>query len=149
MTTRKSTEVIDADEFEDVDTEITKPTVARRRAPAKKAATKRAQPHKPAGVKQPQDRKKSAAQREAEGVETVTVEWEGLEFEIIADPDEWDFWTVTQPLASGNTAVGLIGLLGGQQAMRLRAAFPRLTNPEARDLFETINKAVMEMSTGN
>lgn len=147
MTTRKSTEVIDG--------EVDEPTnIASKRAPAKKATTrrapaKRAQPHKPAGVKQPQDRKKSAAQREAEGVETITVEWEGLEFEIISDPDEWDFWTTTQPLAAGNTAVGLIGLLGGQQAMKLRAAFPRLTNPEARDLFETINKAVMEMSTGN
>ncbi|WP_037182585.1 hypothetical protein [Rhodococcoides fascians] len=147
MTTRKSTEVIDG--------EVDEPTnIASKRAPAKKSTTrrapaKRAQPHKPAGVKQPQDHKKSAAQREAEGVETITVTWEKLEFEIVADPDEWDFWTVTQPLAAGNHAVGLIGLLGPQQSMKLRAAHPRLTNPQARDLFETINRAVVEMSTGN
>ncbi|OZE39103.1 hypothetical protein CH278_02130 [Rhodococcus sp. 05-2254-5] len=122
---------------------------ATRRAPAKRAAAKRAQPHKPANVKQPQDRKKSAAQIEAEGTETVTVEWEGMTFHIASDPDEWDFWTVTRPLAAGNVPVALTGLLGGEQTALLRQARPRLTNTEARDLFNTINEAVTDLSTGN
>lgn len=149
MTARKSNQIIDADEFDEVDTEITKPTVARRRAPAKKAATNRAQPHKPAGVKEPTDRPKSAAQREAEAVDTITVEWEGMKFTVPSDPDEWDFWTVTQPLAANNIPLSLAGLLGPEQMMKLRLARPDIRNPEVRNLFNVINKAIADINTGN
>ncbi|MEW1933115.1 hypothetical protein AB0362_13080 [Rhodococcus sp. NPDC079359] len=122
---------------------------ATRRAPAKRAAAKRAQPHKPANVKQPQDRKKPAAQIEAEGIETVTVEWEGMTFEIPSDPDAWPFWTVTQPLSAGNIPQGLMGLLGPAQAVLLRQKKPDITNIEIRALFDLINETVTELNTGN
>ena len=140
MTTRKSHEVIDA---EDLDVAEPAPT------PSRKSPTKRAQPHKPAGVKQPTDRPKSAAQREAEAEDTVTVEWEGMTFSVPSDPDEWDFWTVTQPLAAQNIPMALTGLLGPQQMMQLRIARPDIRNPEIRDLFNIINKAIADINTGN
>lgn len=115
-------------------------------------APKRSQPHRPAGVKQPQDRKppkKTAAQREAEGVDTVPVEWEGLTFYVPSDPDEWDFWTVTEPLSANNIPQGLMGLLGPKQALELRKAKPKLSNTEARALFDAIGEAVGTGSAGN
>jgi hypothetical protein len=42
----------------------------------------------PEGVKMPEDRK-SAAQREAEGAETVTLDYEGESFTLPADPQDW------------------------------------------------------------
>lgn len=120
-----------------------------KRAAAKKTPAKRAQPHKPAGVKAPTDRPKSAAQLEAEGADMVEIKWEGLTFEINGDPDSWDFWTVTQPLAAGNIPAGLVGLLGQEQALKLRVARPALTNLEARSLFDKINKDLGVHNTGN
>ena len=127
-------------EFEGEIVEETKAPARVRKTPAK-----RAQPHKPAGVRQPRDRPKSAAQIEAEAEEaggTAEVEWEGLTFDVVADPDDWDFWTVTAPLSENNIPQALLGLLGPAQAMKLRRAKPRLTNPEARELFDEINKVL-------
>ncbi|WP_433660796.1 hypothetical protein ACQPW1_00455 [Nocardia sp. CA-128927] len=115
----------------------------------RKTATKRATPTKPAGVREPQDHKRPAAQREAEGVETVVVEWEGLEFEIVADPDEWDFWTVLTPLSANNIPQAIFGLLGPRQTTVLQRAMPRMKGPQARDLFDAISDAVGFGSTGN
>lgn len=140
MTARKSHEVIDA---EDLDLAEPAPT------PSRTAPTKRAQPHKPAGVKQPTDRPKSAAQREAEAEGTVIVEWEDMAFSVQADAEKWDFWTVTQHLAANNIPMALIGLLGPQQVMQLRLARPDIRNPEIRDLFDVINKAITGINTGN
>ena len=111
----------------------------------RKTPAKRAQPHKPAGVRQPRDRPKSAAQIEAESEGaggTAQVDWEGLTFDVVADPDDWDFWTVTAPLSENNIPQALLGLLGPQQALKLRRAKPRLTNPEARALFDEINRVL-------
>lgn len=123
--------------------------IATRKTAAKRTPAKRAQPHKPAGVKEPTDRPKSAAQIEAEATDIITVEWEGLTFEIDADPDSWDFWSVTHPLAQGNAPVALIGLLGNVQAGKLRIAYPSLTNTQARNLFDLINKEIGLHNTGN
>lgn len=97
------------------------------------------------------DRPKSAAQLEAEGGDYVEVVWEGLTFKILADADEWPFWEVTHPLSSGNVPAALVGLLDtvAGQAFKLRAAFPALTNTQARGLFDAINKAIGLHSTGN
>lgn len=126
------------------ETDVTEISTAKR-APAKRSNGTKA----PATARQPQDHKRPAAQLEAEGVETVTVEWDGLAFEIPTDPDSWDFWTVTHPLAAGNIPVALTGLLGPEQSMRLRLAKPQLSNPEARELFDTINRAIGMGNTGN
>ncbi|SUA72656.1 Uncharacterised protein [Nocardia otitidiscaviarum] len=109
---------------------------------AKKAPAKRATPHKPEGVREPQDHLKPAAQREAESAETVTVAWGGLAFDIIADPNEWDFFAVSAPLAQGNIGVALLGLLGNAQTVELRKAYPRLTQGQARELYDAISEAL-------
>ncbi|WP_433592319.1 hypothetical protein [Nocardia sp. CA-145437] len=108
----------------------------------RKAPAKRATPHKPAGVREPQDHLKPAAQREAEGSEYVTVEWGGLAFEVLADPDEWDFFTVSAPLSQGNIGLGLIGLLGNAQVLTLRKMYPKFTQGQARELYDTISEAL-------
>lgn len=116
--------------------------------PAKKAPPKRPQPYKPAGVREPQDHK-PPAQREAEGPEYITVEWGGLEFEILSDPDELDFFAVSAPLAQGNIAQGLIGLLGQKQITTLRKMYPKLKQGEARELYDVIIAAMGFGSSGN
>lgn len=68
---------------EDIDAGIVESGEKPRRAPVK-----RAQPHKPSGVKQPTDRKKSAAQREAEGDETITLTHCEVDFEIPGTADD-------------------------------------------------------------
>jgi hypothetical protein len=125
------------------------------KAPAKRAAAKRTPAKRtsgskiPATAKRPTDRPKSAAQLEAEGADLVDITWEGITFQVNGDPDSWDFWTVTQPLAQGNIPAGLIGLLGPDQALKLRVAKPALTNLEARALFDELNKALGLHNTGN
>lgn len=84
---------------------------------------------------------KSPAQAEAEGDKTVTVEWRGFTFRVVADPDEWNFFTVTTPGSRGNIPQTLWGLLG-EQLERLRDVYPGLTNAEARDLYNTIERAI-------
>lgn len=91
---------------------------------------------------------KFAPQREAEGVDTVEIEWRGLKFEIISDIDKWNYWTVMVPLAHGNETRALLGLLGPAQTETLRQAMPGLLPPDARDLFETINDA-LGLNSGN
>ncbi|WP_280441194.1 hypothetical protein [Nocardia brasiliensis] len=115
----------------------------------RKTVAKRATPHKPAGVREPQDHKTPAAQREAEAVELAVVEWEGLTFEIVADPDEWDFWTVITPLSANNVPQAIIGLLGPKQTSLLQRAKPRMKGPEARELFDKISEAVGFGNSGN
>ncbi|WP_029931090.1 hypothetical protein [Nocardia otitidiscaviarum] len=109
---------------------------------ARKATTKRAMPHKPEGVREPQDHLKPAAQREAEAQEMATVEWGGLAFEIIADPEDWDFFTVSAPLSQGNIAAALVGLLGNAQTITLRKAYPKLTQGQARELYDKISETL-------
>lgn len=53
----------------------------------KKATAKRATPHRPAGVKMPQDHLKPAAEREAEGDETVEFEFGGITYTAPANLD--------------------------------------------------------------
>ncbi|MEU1526354.1 hypothetical protein ABZ413_29575 [Nocardia rhamnosiphila] len=84
----------------------------------------------------------NAAQEEATAAETMIVEWGGLEFEVIRDPDEWDFFSTSAPLAQGNIAQGLIGILGNDQVIELRKAYPRFTQRQARELYTALNEAL-------
>lgn len=120
-------------------------TTAPRKTPARRT------PPRPAGAPEPQDHlsPKSAAQREAEGGETVTVEWEGLTFTVLADPDQWDYWTVIVPLSANNIPQALFGLLGQRQTSMLQRAKPHMKGPEGRDLYDTISEAVGFGGPGN
>lgn len=97
---------------------------------------------------EPQDHK-SAAQNEAEAAETVTVEWDGLTFEIAADPDTWDFWTVVEPLSANNVVQGTIGILGPRQVLKLRQQRPKIKPTDFAKLFEAIQDKVGFGSSGN
>ncbi|WP_051407148.1 hypothetical protein [Nocardia sp. CNY236] len=98
----------------------------------KKAPVKRAVPARPAGVTQPQDHlapqdgaeATSAAQREAEGIETVLCEFGGMTFEVPADPDDWP--TVVHQAFARNAHIDAIEhLLGPQQWARFNHRFPK------------------------
>ncbi|MGV9666933.1 hypothetical protein [Nocardia niigatensis] len=111
---------------------------------------------RPAGAPAPQDYrspKKSAAQREAEGIETVDIDWRGMRFTIAAHPEDWDFWNVTRHISQNNFPEACLGLLGPQQATMIYREFPRMNNARAGELFgelfNAITKAVGFGSSGN
>ncbi|MFD7045717.1 hypothetical protein [Rhodococcus jostii] len=89
-----------------------------------KTPVKRAVPHKPLGVKAPQDHKKPAAQREAEGDQTVLIEYGGLEFEILADQDDWPVLAI-QAFSKRLGIDAIEHLLGPVQWARFVTRFPK------------------------
>ncbi|WP_280410688.1 hypothetical protein [Nocardia asiatica] len=115
---------------------------------------------RPAGAPEPRDYQppqspeppKSAAQTEAEGVDTITVEWEGLSLRVPVRPDTWPYWTVMRHLQT-DLPTGVCNLLGPRQVSQLYARHPDLTAREASrlfgELFEKIAKAVGFGSAGN
>lgn len=90
----------------------------------------------------------SPAQREAEGIETIEVEWRGVKLAIPSDVDDWSYWRVIVPLSRGNETQALIGLIGEDQAQALRRALPDMTAKDGRALFDAINTA-LGMAPGN
>lgn len=120
-----------------------------RKATARKAAPRKASALEiPDTAPVPQDHK-SPAQREAEGIDTVTVRWDGLEFQVSSDPDSWDFWTITEPLSANNIPQAVLGLLGPQQSARLRLERPVITAAQIRELFDEIVRTIGLGNTGN
>lgn len=97
-------------------------TTARKTAP-RKAPAKRAMPHKPEGVKEPMDHQKPAAQREAEGVEMLAIEYGDITFEIPADPDDWPT-LATQAMSNNRHIDGIQHLLGPMQWAKFISNFP-------------------------
>ncbi|WP_280265342.1 hypothetical protein [Nocardia wallacei] len=130
-------------------------TTHARKAPAKRTPSRQAvataaapMPNGHTAEQPVDDDPKAPAQREAEGIDTVVVEWRGMEFTIVADIDKWNYWTVMVPLANGNETRALLGLLGSQQIAKLQKAMPDMLPPDARELFDTINDA-LGLNSGN
>lgn len=98
---------------------------------------------RPQGAPEPRDYQapKSAAQREGEGVKTVTIEWHGVKLDVPADPQQWNPYTVILPLTSNNTLGALPALLGPVQLAKMQVEYPNATLPELYELFELIAKA--------
>lgn len=95
------------------------------------AAVTRKGPHVPKNAKRPQDHKppkKSAAQREAEGVETTDIEWQGLTLTLPTDSDDWSVESVLL-FEKGQNANGLMEILGPVQWAKVMK-----TKPTKRDL---------------
>ncbi|WP_280393230.1 hypothetical protein [Nocardia wallacei] len=90
---------------------------------------------------------KSAAQREAEGIATTTVEWRGLTLQVPTDVDTWSYWNVIAPLAHGNETRAMYGLLGAQ-INEVAKKFPNMTARDGRELFDAINDA-LGLNSGN
>ena len=94
-------------------------TTAPRKAPARRT------PARPAGAPVPQDYQepKTAAQREGEGVETETIEYNGFKAEIPIDPDNWP--TLARQAFSTNRHIDAIEiLLGPVQWVKFNQKFP-------------------------
>ncbi|WP_280335482.1 hypothetical protein [Nocardia wallacei] len=124
-----------------------KRTTPRPSRPPAAAQNGDAEPPAAAGPAVP-DAPKSPAQREAEGVETVEIQWRGLTLTVTADPDRWNFWTVFTPLSTNNIPQTLWGLLGDKQMKMIHDAHPDLTGPEARALYSHIS-AQLGFNRGN
>lgn len=93
-----------------------------RRAPAKKKATPAANAPDMTLAPEPQDHK-SAAQKEAEGAESVTVEYEGQKFVVPLDQDDWPILAI-QAMSRNMHIDGVQHLLGAQQWARFVTLFP-------------------------
>lgn len=100
-------------------------------------------PQIPEGAKTPQDRK-PAAQAEAEGDGTLTVEWEGHEFTIPASADDWSART-TLAFEEGKAVSGVRGILGTKQFASLMEGDPN--NRQIGELYDLIAE-VMGLDAG-
>ena len=107
--------------------------------PPRSERTGRELPYRPNGVKQPMDRKRSAAQREAEGPAMAVFEYRGIEFTFPAATDDWPV-DATFAFESNLTTRGLRLLVGAEQF----AAFLKLkpTNRDTREAVLGIQRTV-------
>lgn len=95
----------------------------------------------PAHAPRPQDHKppqKTAAQREAEGIETVDVEFDDVVYTIVADPVDWTL-DVTEAFEQGKAITAIRGLLGNAQWRVVRSKGYR--NKDFNELFNLLAKA--------
>lgn len=88
---------------------------------------------------------KSAAQNEAEGIETVAVEFGGQAYTIPASQDDFPM-LFTEAILRGNPIDGLRVLLGGEQWVRYLGTNP--TNKQFEEFSNVIAKAVGMDSLG-
>jgi hypothetical protein len=106
---------------------------------------------RPQGAPEPQDYRapKSAAQREAEGAETVEIHWREMTFEIPAPAENWPYWTVVRHLQS-DLPLAVLNLLGPRQAARVQGRFPDLPAAQAGELFADLFGVIAEkLGLGN
>jgi hypothetical protein len=105
----------------------------------------------PAHAPRPQDhkrskKKKTAAQREAEGIETTDVEFDGEVYTIPADPLDWDV-EVTEAFEQGKVVTAVRGMLGPKQWRTVAAK--GYTNRQFSKLFDLIARAGGFKNAGN
>lgn len=97
-------------------------------------------PEIPAGAKTPQDHLPPAAQAEAEGTTTLTIEWRGHQFTIPASIEDASVDTL-EAFENGKAVAAVRGILGPEQF----ASFKAKHSPTVRDLqslMEPIAKAM-------
>ncbi|WP_280371171.1 hypothetical protein [Nocardia wallacei] len=169
MPTPRESIDLDADEYdpsqyaeaEEYEEEPPRPARARSTAnrATRRAATKRAPTRAsrvPATAPQPQDHKppapprkarpKPAVQVEAEGIETVEVEYDGEFYVIPADPLDWPR-TASKAFERGQANIAIDLILGTKQARKLdRKGY---TNRQTNELFELLAEAGGFENMGN
>lgn len=119
-------------------------------------AERRAERRVPANAPRPQDRlpkqrkpkkrKKSAAEREAEGIETVEVEYDGEVYEIPADVQDWPV-DVSEAFERGLAVTAIRGLLGRDQWAKVSAKKYRLR--QLGEMYERLAEAGGFSDSGN
>jgi len=88
-----------------------------------------------------------ALKEEAEGkAKTKTVEFKGVSFEVYLDPMDWGYDTM-DALAENRIAAALDGMLGAENARKLRALKPTLR--EAIDFLNSISEEAGATDAGN
>lgn len=95
----------------------------------------------PSHAPKPQDHKppqKTAAQREAEGIETVEVEFDDVVYSIMADPVDWPL-DATEAFEQGKALTAIRGLLGEKQWRVVRSKNYR--NKDFNELFHLLARA--------
>ncbi|WP_306358851.1 MULTISPECIES: hypothetical protein [unclassified Nocardia] len=100
---------------------------------------------RPAGAPVPQDYRaprKSAAQREAEGIETIVIDFRGSEFEVPASSDDWPT-TAVQAATHRRHVDAIEQILGPKQWAIFLSRFPR-----KRDFDEFAELLAEEMGLG-
>ncbi|WP_213452895.1 hypothetical protein [Rhizomonospora bruguierae] len=99
--------------------------------------------------KVPQDhlpKKKTAAQREAEGETTVTIEWEGHEFVVPTDPEDWPTGAM-RAFEDGKAFTAIRALIGAKRYDRL--GIDSWPNRKTTGLFEKFAEAAGLDDAGN
>ncbi|MGN2634627.1 hypothetical protein ACTD5D_39765 [Nocardia takedensis] len=118
----------------------------RRRGPVPRASripanAPRPRDHQPKREKRDKPAKRAARaalEREAEGIETVVVAFDGEEYEIPADPLDWDL-AVTEAFELGRVITAVRGLLGPRQFAKVSRK--RYTNRQFSELFDLLAQA--------
>lgn len=100
----------------------------------------------PAGAKVPSDHQKSAAQIEAEGVETVQVEFKGETYTFPAGLEDAD-GDVLDAIDDQKLSHALHGLLEGGEWARFKASRPRVR--DYTDMFGAYAKVIGLDTSGN
>lgn len=106
---------------------------------------------RPQGAPEPQDYRapKSAAQREAEGADTVDVQWRGMTFEVPAPAEDWPYWTVVRHLQNDLPAA-VCNLIGPRATAQLQGKYPNMAASEAGELFaDLFNEIAKELGLGS
>lgn len=102
--------------------------------------------------RQPQDHLKPAAQLEAEGSETVDIEYEGITFTIAASMDDWDLDTL-EAFETGKGVAMIRGVLGVEGLAETRKTFAKahgrkMRVKDLRELGDVIAQAMGLESAG-
>lgn len=131
-------ETINLDTEYDPEDYAPEPDPAPRRSHGKRAPAKRASAGTiPANAPEPQDHKpkKSPPQREAEGITTIEIQFDGEEYEIPADPADWPV-DASEAMEHNHVITAVRIMLGPKQWQKV--ARKKYRNRKFRELFDLI-----------
>lgn len=113
------------------------PEPAPRRSPSGKRPAKRSAGTIPANAPEPQDHKpkKSPPQREAEGITTIEIQFDGEDYEIPADPADWPV-DASEAMEHNHVITAVRIMLGPKQWQKV--ARKKYRNRQFRELFDLI-----------
>ncbi|CAM3038531.1 hypothetical protein [Skermania piniformis] len=136
------------DDYDDRADEQPEPEPARRKQP-KGRRPKRDDSRIPARAPRPQDHRPASTpviRGEAEGIETVTVEFDGESYTIPADPADWPI-NATEAFENGRAVTAIRMLLAPDEWIKVQRKQYR--NRQFRELFDALARAGGFRNSGN
>lgn len=120
----------------------------RRRSNGKRPAKRASAGTIPANAPEPQDHKpkKSAPQREAEGIDTIEILFDGEKYEIPADPADWPI-EASEAMEYNRVITAVRLMLGPKQWQRVLRK--KYRNRKFRELFDLISNEGGFGNSGN